>query len=643
MLPKGIGEIRYDHTCVDAARTYGVPPSKHGRRAKKGITSNNCHLSLFKQANNCLSLLAAQGLFNQAQVEQAEGLFKQAQGEQAEGLFEQARSLFKQTFDLLKKTRDEIAHEQALGLFKQAQAQEQAQDLLKQAQGLLKQAWVEQAQGEKAKGLLELKLCLFKLADAQDLLKQAMVEQANGMLKQAKGKLEQSEDLFKQAQGLLKQAQGLDSHFRDLENVYSAWFKWPTLKLCSTDLRKQISNKKRRRKDSAVGLFVFPVQSRVTGVKYSYQWMALAQQNNWHVLLDARSLGPKDMDSLGLSLFRPDFIITSFYRVFGDSVDDLDRLVGVQDDDVVEKPSETRPMSQLPAFSGAYTSAQVKDVFETELDHDNSSDRDGTSTILEKGNLLKLNMIIIIKFQKQKASPVVQNPADYVAPVQLGDVPPSDVSPYFTAATANQNRLVSLVTEYYQANPAEHQDVVGCKGAPEFPGCMMPQAPGSSFLMPGSSGPEQDPSSLVLPQQPSQQDPKASVLGKRWKPNGPLVNLFILASLLLVPEVHAQTIHIVGARSGWNSSLSHIKLWAENKTFHVGDSLVFIYEPPLSVLVVNREAYHSCNTQDYIAMYYDGQTNLELRNLGPQYFIGGKNYCKTGVKLEINVLPELPS
>ncbi|KAF2283655.1 hypothetical protein GH714_013370 [Hevea brasiliensis] len=211
--------------------------------------------------------------------------------------------------------------------------------------------------------------------------------------------------------------------------VYSAWFKWPTLKLCSTDLRKQISSKKRRKKDSAVGLFVFPVQSRVTGAKYSYQWMALAQQNNWHVLLDAGSLGPKDMDSLGLSLFRPDFIITSFYRVFGhdptgfgcllikksvmgnlqnqsgstgsgmvkitpeyplylsDSVDGLDRLVGIEDDEVVgnaETTTETRPGSQLPAFSGAFTSAQVRDVFETEMEQDNSSDRDGTSTIFEE-------------------------------------------------------------------------------------------------------------------------------------------------------------------------------------------------------------------------------------------------------------------
>ncbi|XP_057415445.1 uncharacterized protein LOC130710262 [Lotus japonicus] len=220
--------------------------------------------------------------------------------------------------------------------------------------------------------------------------------------------------------------------------VHSAWFKWPTLKLCSTDLRKQISNKKKRKKDSATGLFVFPVQSRVTGAKYSYQWMALAQQNNWHVLLDAGSLGPKDMDSLGLSLFRPDFIITSFYRVFGydptgfgcllikksvmpslqnhsgctgsgmvkitpefpmylsDSVDGLDRLAGIEDDEATgigEKASEARPGKQLPAFSGAFTSSQVRDVFETEMDHD-CSERDGTSTIFEETESVSVGEVI---------------------------------------------------------------------------------------------------------------------------------------------------------------------------------------------------------------------------------------------------------
>ncbi|KNA04411.1 hypothetical protein SOVF_200040 [Spinacia oleracea] len=220
---------------------------------------------------------------------------------------------------------------------------------------------------------------------------------------------------------------------------YSAWFKWPTLKPCSADLRKQILNKKKRKKDSAVGLFAFPVQSRVTGSKYSYQWMALAQQNNWHVLLDAGALGPKDMDSLGLSLFRPDFIITSFYRVFGfdpsgfgcllikksvlgclqnqsgvtgtgmvkitpvfpqylgDSMDGLDGLIGVEDDEVDENGEfkvDTQKGSQMPAFSGAFTSAQVKDVFETEMDHEICSDRDGASTIFEETESISVGEVM---------------------------------------------------------------------------------------------------------------------------------------------------------------------------------------------------------------------------------------------------------
>lgn len=221
--------------------------------------------------------------------------------------------------------------------------------------------------------------------------------------------------------------------------VYSAWFKWPTLKPCSTDLRKQITNKKKKKKDSAAGLFAFPVQSRVTGAKYSYQWMGLAQQNNWHVLLDAGALGPKDMDSLGLSLFRPDFIITSFYRVFGydptgfgcllikksamgslqnhsghagsgivkitpdfplyfsDSIDDLNGLTGVVDDEFCkngELTSDTRVGTNMPAFSGAYTSAQVRDVFEVEMEHDNSSDKDGASTVLEETDSVSVGEVM---------------------------------------------------------------------------------------------------------------------------------------------------------------------------------------------------------------------------------------------------------
>ncbi|KAJ9706665.1 hypothetical protein PVL29_001912 [Vitis rotundifolia] len=95
--------------------------------------------------------------------------------------------------------------------------------------------------------------------------------------------------------------------------VLSAEFSWPNLRIHSAKLKKIILNKRKKRR----GLFVFPLQSRMTGARYSYLWMSMAQEHGWHVLLDACALGPKDMETLGLSLFRPDFLICSFFKVFG--------------------------------------------------------------------------------------------------------------------------------------------------------------------------------------------------------------------------------------------------------------------------------------------------------------------------------------
>ncbi|XP_027365790.1 molybdenum cofactor sulfurase-like isoform X1 [Abrus precatorius] len=97
----------------------------------------------------------------------------------------------------------------------------------------------------------------------------------------------------------------------------SAEFSWPRLRIQSSKLRKMIVSKSKKKKKR--GLFVFPVHSRVTGARYPYLWMSIAQENGWHVLIDACALGPKDMDSFGLSLFRPDFLICSFYKIFGEN------------------------------------------------------------------------------------------------------------------------------------------------------------------------------------------------------------------------------------------------------------------------------------------------------------------------------------
>ncbi|KAE8779884.1 Molybdenum cofactor sulfurase 3 [Hordeum vulgare] len=152
---------------------------------------------------------------------------------------------------------------------------------------------------------------------------------------------------------------------------------------------------------------------------------------------DHRPGGPKDMDSLGLSLFRPDFIITSFYRMFGsdptgfgfllikksvtgslqgrngeetevrennwifriipvlpqylsDSIDEFDAVEtkGLEDDSctpIDENPvPDVRNGSQLPAFSGVYMSAQVRETFESDPGRDSSSNRDGRAPFLKK-------------------------------------------------------------------------------------------------------------------------------------------------------------------------------------------------------------------------------------------------------------------
>ncbi|WOG90283.1 hypothetical protein DCAR_0209526 [Daucus carota subsp. sativus] len=98
--------------------------------------------------------------------------------------------------------------------------------------------------------------------------------------------------------------------------VMSAEFSWPKMGIHSKNLSKMVTSKC---KNKTRGLFVFPLQSRTTGARYSYQWLRKAQENGWHVLLDSTASEAKEMETLGLSFFRPDFLYCSFYKIFGEN------------------------------------------------------------------------------------------------------------------------------------------------------------------------------------------------------------------------------------------------------------------------------------------------------------------------------------
>ena len=69
--------------------------------------------------------------------------------------------------------------------------------------------------------------------------------------------------------------------------------------------------------DEAEGpsLFAYPAQSNFSGVKHPLEWIDVAHERGWDVLLDCAAFAPTNR--LDLSRWQPDFVALSFYKMFG--------------------------------------------------------------------------------------------------------------------------------------------------------------------------------------------------------------------------------------------------------------------------------------------------------------------------------------
>jgi len=65
----------------------------------------------------------------------------------------------------------------------------------------------------------------------------------------------------------------------------------------------------------AANLFAYPAQSNFSGVQHPLDWVARAQERGWDVLLDAAAFVPTNR--LDLGAVRPEFVVMSFYKMFG--------------------------------------------------------------------------------------------------------------------------------------------------------------------------------------------------------------------------------------------------------------------------------------------------------------------------------------
>jgi molybdenum cofactor sulfurtransferase len=82
----------------------------------------------------------------------------------------------------------------------------------------------------------------------------------------------------------------------------------------SHDLHKLL-RRQAGRNISNGGLFVFPAQSNLSGIKHSVSWVVEAQQNGWHVCVDATTVLPTS--ALDLEIHQPDFVVGSFHHMVG--------------------------------------------------------------------------------------------------------------------------------------------------------------------------------------------------------------------------------------------------------------------------------------------------------------------------------------
>ncbi len=71
----------------------------------------------------------------------------------------------------------------------------------------------------------------------------------------------------------------------------------------------------RDRRGGASGLFAYPAQSNFSGVRHPLGWIELAHERGWDVLLDAAAFVPTNR--LDLGRWHPDYVVLSFYKMFG--------------------------------------------------------------------------------------------------------------------------------------------------------------------------------------------------------------------------------------------------------------------------------------------------------------------------------------
>ncbi|KAL1212725.1 Mavicyanin [Cardamine amara subsp. amara] len=114
-----------------------------------------------------------------------------------------------------------------------------------------------------------------------------------------------------------------------------------------------------------------------------------------------------------------------------------------------------------------------------------------------------------------------------------------------------------------------------------------------------------------------------------------------LSCLVMMLRLSEAAVYKVGDSAGWTTIANvDYKQWASTKTFHIGDTILFEYNPQFhNVMRVTHPMYRSCNNSNPISTFTTGNDSITLTNHGHHFFFCGvPGHCLAGQKLDLNVL-----
>ncbi|WOK94332.1 blue copper protein-like [Canna indica] len=114
--------------------------------------------------------------------------------------------------------------------------------------------------------------------------------------------------------------------------------------------------------------------------------------------------------------------------------------------------------------------------------------------------------------------------------------------------------------------------------------------------------------------------------------------LCIIELILFYAACISATDYTVGDSSGWTLNVDYSD-WTKDKTFVVGDDLVFNYASSQhNVVEVSAGDFSSCSGSDAMSTDASGHTSIALSTSGTRYFICSiPGHCASGMKLQVNV------